>query len=400
MRLSCSDAGLCVDPGASINLSTVRWCTSRARANSAVLVPSQCSRIYRTMNWRGNLVGASRRVPRTARQTLAATRGPSLLAIACKPSTGMSSVRKQSQGDGRLMPRIYIARPQSAILCRFFVARSRMRYTPKQTPSTPIPRRNTLPNMTTPIVPWIGGKRRLARSILPLFGEHDCYVEPFAGAAALFFLKEPTKSEVLNDVNGEIVNLYRVIKNHFEEFAKQFKYGLISREIFKWLQITPIETLTDIQRAARFYYLQKLCFGGKVNAQTFGTTTTSRPRLNLLRLEMDLSEAHLRLATATIEHLDWAECVRRYDRPHSLFYCDPPYWGTEGYGVPFGLDQYDRLAELARTIQGRMIISVNDIPEMRTAFKGLWIDRLDIKYTVGGGDKAVPRGELVIRNWK
>jgi DNA adenine methylase len=255
--------------------------------------------------------------------------------------------------------------------------------------------------MTKPIVPWIGGKRRLAKSILPLFGEHECYVEPFCGAAALFFMKEPSPAEVLNDINGEVINLYRVVQHHLDEFSRQFRWALVSREIFKWLQITPGETLTDIQRAARFYYLQKLAFGGKVSGQTFGTGTTGGVRLNLLRLEEDLSQAHLRLAGATIEHLDWAECIRRYDRPHTLFYCDPPYWGTEGYGVPFGLEQYDRLADLVRSLKGRMLISVNDIPEMRKAFKGLSMDHIELRYTVGGGAKATaPMGELIIRSWK
>lgn len=254
--------------------------------------------------------------------------------------------------------------------------------------------------MTKPIVPWIGGKRRLAKRILPLFGEHDCYVEPFCGAAALYFMKEPAKAEILNDINGDIVNLYRVVQHHLDEFVKQFRWALVSREIFKWLQITPGVTLTDIQRAARFYYLQKLCFGAKVQSQSFGTGTTGGPRLNLLRLEEELSQAHLRLARTTIEHLDWADCITRYDRPHTLVYCDPPYWGTEGYGVPFGLEQYDRLAELARTMKGRMIVSVNDIPEMRTAFAGLTIERTELAYTVGGGAKATaPQGELIIRNW-
>ena len=116
-----------------------------------------------------------------------------------------------------------------------------------------------------PIVPWIGGKRRLAKHILPLFPAHTCYVEPFCGAAALYFLKTPSKIEVINDINGELVNLYRVVKHHLEEFVRQFKWALVSRQIFKWLQDTPEETLTDIQRAARFYYLQKQAFGGFFN---------------------------------------------------------------------------------------------------------------------------------------
>lgn len=251
----------------------------------------------------------------------------------------------------------------------------------------------------SPLVPWIGGKRRLAKHLLPIFPDHSCYVEPFCGAAALFFMKDPVDAEVLNDINGDLVSLYRVVKNHLEEFIRQFKYSLSSRQIFEWLKETPIEPLTDIQRAARFYYLQKLSFGGKVDGRTFGTATTSPPRINLLRIEEDLSVAHLRLSRTYIEHLEWAECIRRYDRPHTLFYCDPPYWGTEGYGVGFPLDQYDRMAELAQTIKGRMVISVNDIPEMRQAFARLTMTSVDITYTVGGAGKSAKRHELIIRNF-
>ncbi|ENA7966836.1 DNA adenine methylase [Salmonella enterica] len=250
-----------------------------------------------------------------------------------------------------------------------------------------------------PIVPWIGGKRRLAKHILPLFPKHTCYVEPFCGAAALYFLKEASKVEVINDVNGELVNLYRVVKHHLEEFIKQFKWALVSRQIYKWLQDTPEETLTDIQRAARFYYLQKQAFGGKVADHTFGTSTTSAPRFNLLRIEEELSLAHLRLSRTIIEHTDWERCVERYDRPHTLFYCDPPYWRTEGYGVEFGLEEYSRMAQLAASMQGKMIISVNDIPEMRQAFKGLVMQSVGIKYNLQTTEKAKPKRELIIRNF-
>jgi DNA adenine methylase len=103
-----------------------------------------------------------------------------------------------------------------------------------------------------PMVQWIGGKRRLAKHILPLFPEHACYVEPFCGAAALFFLKAPSKVEVLNDVNGDLVRLYRVVQHHLDEFIRHFRWALASRELYSWLKATPPATLTDIQRAARF----------------------------------------------------------------------------------------------------------------------------------------------------
>ena len=120
-----------------------------------------------------------------------------------------------------------------------------------------------------------------------------------SAAAALYFLKTPSKTEVINDINGELVNLYRVVKHHLEEFVRQFKWALVSRQIFKWLQDTPEETLTDIQRAARFYYLQKQAFGGKVAEHTFGTSTTSAPRFNLLRIEEELS-----MAPAPVQNAD------------------------------------------------------------------------------------------------
>lgn len=251
----------------------------------------------------------------------------------------------------------------------------------------------------SPLVPWIGGKRRLAKHLLPLFPAHSCYVEPFCGAAALFFMKDPVSSEVLNDINGDLVSLYRVIQHHPEELIRQFKYALSSRQVFDWLKEQPTEPLTDIQRAARFYYLQKLGFGGKVEGRTFGTATTTPPRMSFTRIEEDLAIAHLRLQRVFVEHLPWETCITRYDRPHSLFYCDPPYWGTEGYGVDFPLDQYDKMATLARSIEGKMIISVNDIPEMRTAFAGLSISTVGINYTVGGSGRGTPRQELIIRNF-
>ncbi|MFK3706733.1 DNA adenine methylase [Klebsiella sp. NPDC088457] len=250
---------------------------------------------------------------------------------------------------------------------------------------------------STPIIPWIGGKRRLARHILPLFPRHTCYVEPFCGAAALYFMKEPSKAEVINDINGELINLYRVIQHHLDEFIRQFRWALVSRELYRWLQMTPTETLTDIQRAARFYYLQKQSFGGKLEGQTLGTATTSPPRLNLLRIEEELSLAHLRLARTMIEHLSWEDCILKYDRPHTLFYCDPPYWGTEGYGVDFDFSNYIRLAELAHSVEGNMIISVNDIPEMREIFSKLEIKKVQLTYSLqGSGRQSELRSELII----
>lgn len=251
-----------------------------------------------------------------------------------------------------------------------------------------------------PIIPWIGGKRRLASRVLATFPEHTCYVEPFCGAAAIFFAKERVKAEVLNDINGDLVNLYRVLQHHLEEFVRQFRWAISSRQLFDWAKMTAPVTLTDIQRAARFFYLQKQAFGGKVEGQHFGTATTAPARLNLLRIEEDLSAAHLRLSGVTVEHLPWATCFTRYDRPHTLIFLDPPYWGTAGYGVPFALEEYAKMADLMRGMRGRAVATVNDLPEMRAAFKGLPMTRVGIRYTLAKADQRPGEtGELIIRSW-
>lgn len=252
--------------------------------------------------------------------------------------------------------------------------------------------------MALPIIPWMGGKRRLADTLTPRFPAHKCYVEVFAGGAALYFLRPPAEVEVINDINGDLVNLYRVVQNHLEEFVRQFKWALSSRELFKWLQDTPTETLTDVQRAARFYYLQHQCFGGKVSGQTWGTATTAPP-INLLRIEEQLSAAHLRLAGTYIERRHWLKCMEQYDRPHTFFYLDPPYWETEGYGVDFPWSEYQAMADMMRRIKGKALVSINDHPAIRELFAGLHMESLDISYTVGGGAAAAARKELIIWSW-
>ena len=253
--------------------------------------------------------------------------------------------------------------------------------------------------MAHPIIPWPGGKRRLLRHLLSEIPDHTCYAEVFAGGAALLLAKAPSAAEVLNDLDGELVRLYRCVQHHLDELVRQFRWSLVSREMFRWTQLQRPETLTDIQRAARFYYMQRTAWGGKAAGRTFGISATSPPRLNLLRMEEDLSQAHIRLSRVTVEHLPWRQCIERYDRPGTLFFLDPPYWQTEGYGIEFGREQYDELAATMRGLQGKAILTINDHPAMRQAFKGFRSERVGISYTLGGSDKAKRATELIYRTW-
>ena len=254
--------------------------------------------------------------------------------------------------------------------------------------------------MQKPFFPWPGGKRRLAKHILPLLAvPHRTYVEPFSGGAAILFMRDPAPVEVINDINGELVRLYRCVQHHLDELMRQFRWALVSREMFRWAQMQSVESLTDIQRAARFFYLQKLAFGGKVSGQTFGTAAGCGPRINLLRLEEDLSQAHLRLSRVTIENLTWQNCIARYDREATLFFLDPPYWQTTGYGGEFELLEHEQMALTMANLKGRAILTINDHPEMRRVYAGFPMEQVRTTYTVGGGARAKPVGELLITTW-
>lgn len=256
-----------------------------------------------------------------------------------------------------------------------------------------------MPLIKSPLSGWIGGKWQLSKQIVALIPEHECYVEPFAGAAWVLFRKQQSTVEVLNDINRDIVTLYRVLQHHLEEFVRYFRWVLVSRDEFARLLRVEPDTLTDIQRSARFYYLQKLAFGGRVAQPTFGTATTRPPRLNLLRIEEELSAAHLRLARVFVENLPYADLITRYDRPTTFFYLDPPYWGCEDYygKAIFEREDFARLAERLETIQGKFLLSLNDVPEVRTIFRGFRIRSVQCTYSCSRSNRPV-MGEVLISN--
>lgn len=255
-------------------------------------------------------------------------------------------------------------------------------------------------HVRSPLAGWLGGKHQLASRIIDRIPEHQCYVEPFAGAGWVFYNKPPSQSEVLNDINKEIVTLYRVVQHHLGEFIQHFKWLLISRDEYlrRWEE-SP-ETMTDIQRAVRFYYLHQNSFGGKIAGASFGTATTRPPKLNLLRIEEALSEAHLRLSKAYIENLPYADLIHRYDREHTFFYIDPPYWNCEddyGKGI-FNKKDFKVLALLISQLKGKALMSINDAPEIREIFCAFKIEEVVVRYSIGNNSRPKVT-ELLISNY-
>lgn len=250
------------------------------------------------------------------------------------------------------------------------------------------------------LIPYFGGKSRLAKNIIARFPEHQCYVKVFAGAANVFFAKEARGTEVINDLDRDLVTLYRTVKHHPEELHRQFKYVLISRDEFsRLLQVNP-DTLTDIQRAARYLYLQRMCFGGRSKGRSFGTSTTGVPRLNLFTLQRLLEEAWLRLSQVMIECLDFRDLIPRYDREHTLFFLDPPYWKFNCYEHNFVENDFYDLAEVLAGIKCRFMMTINDTPEVREIFKRFWIEEVELKYSMSKkeGSRSQIRTELLIGN--
>lgn len=252
--------------------------------------------------------------------------------------------------------------------------------------------------MNSPL-PYIGGKSKLAQRIIEKIPEHKMYCEVFAGAAWVFFRKESSKYEVINDLDSDLISFYRVLQNHLEEFLRQFRWLLSSREWFEdFKSQRKARGLTDIQRAARYYYLQRHCFGGRVRGRTFGVAPLRTPRINLLRMEEELSEVHLRLANVTIENLTWSDFIRRYDRAETFFYLDPPYYLAPDYEHNLVLDDYKEMKEILKGIKSRFILSINDHPEMRDVFGGFQIEPVQLSYSVAR-DHCTPARELLVSNF-
>jgi DNA adenine methylase len=251
-----------------------------------------------------------------------------------------------------------------------------------------------------PAAPWVGGKRNLAAEIVTRIHDtaHQLYAEPFVGMGGVFFRRSlRPKAEVINDKNRDVATLFRILQLHYVPFVDMIRWQLTTRDAFEKLKATDPATLTDLHRAARFLYLQRTAFGGKVTGQNFGVSPFEPAAFDPTRITPLLEAVHARLAGVTIECLDYGDFLARYDRPETLFYLDPPYHGSEDYygQALFSPSDHARLAQHLRGLKGRFILSINDTPAMRTAFAGFKIDEVATTYTLQESGAAAAK-ELII----
>ncbi len=253
-------------------------------------------------------------------------------------------------------------------------------------------------NATKPVAPYIGGKRRLAERLIARIEAvpHELYAEPFLGMGGVFLRRRrAAKSEVVNDISRDVATFFRILQRHYVAFMEMLKWQLTTRSDFERLVATDPSTLTDLERAARFLYLQRTAYGGKVVGRTFGVSGGTA-RFNVTRLAPMLEEVHERLAGVVIECLPFHDFITRYDAAGALFYLDPPYWGSErDYGNAFRRDEFASLAELLASIKGKFILSLNDVPQVRKLFARFELEPVATAYSIADGAQ-VPARELII----
>ena len=226
-------------------------------------------------------------------------------------------------------------------------------------------------------IKWIGGKSRLRKHVIAMLPEHTCYVEPFAGAAWVLFGKPPSPVEVINDIDHELINFFRVVKDRPEELITSFEWELVARAEFVRLAKLDLTQLNEIQRAHRFYYLIMAGWGGEINYPRFQTSINDAGHGNRLigalkTLRQRLKPVYQRLRTVIIENLDWQACLDRYDRPGTLLYLDPPYPGN-GCNYLHNMRDWEAhqlLAARLRRASCKWIVSSYDSPEVRELFGG------------------------------
>lgn len=209
----------------------------------------------------------------------------------------------------------------------------------------------------SPEAGYIGGKRNLAGRIVPIIERtpHRAYAEPFVGMGGIFLRRrQRARCEFINDISGDVATFFRVLQEAYPYFIDVLKWRIASRAEFERLLGQDPSRLIDLHRAARFLYLQRLAFGGKVNGRTFGVDKRASARFSVSKLEPILADIHARLDGVVIEQL--------------------------------------------QRIRGRFILSLNDTPGARECFGRFIIAGVETTYTIGAG-ATKPAGELIVSNF-
>lgn len=251
--------------------------------------------------------------------------------------------------------------------------------------------------MLNPPISRMGGKSKLRKHIIEIMPEHKCYVELFFGAGWVYFGKDKSKVEVINDIDKELINLFKMIKYHSPEIERLLEYEFTGRDIFEEYKNYTLEHLTEIHRAVRFLYLINNSFASKGN--NFGYATSKVPNQKIFLTDY-LHKIKERLSNTYVENLSFEKMIEKYDREETLFFADPPYFQTSGYGNEFGEKEHILLRDKLKQLKGKFILTINDHDFIRELYKDFNIEEVKVNYSVSRSLSA--RGEyaeLIIKNY-
>lgn len=244
------------------------------------------------------------------------------------------------------------------------------------------------------LLSWIGGKRLLRKVIAPMVPtDIGRYVEPFGGAAWILFFKERwAESEVYNDLDSRLVNLFRCVKHHPDEMRRELQLILHSREMFDAAR--DCVHATDIQRAAAFFYLIQRSFGAQ--GENFAASKTD----SVLSFPERIAPISRRLAKVNIEHMDFERLIDCYDAPNAFFYCDPPYSAGAGYETTStaGFD-HERLLSVLGRVKGRWLLSYDDAPKINDLYARYTIEKVSRAKGINGKAADKVYREVLIKNY-
>jgi len=247
--------------------------------------------------------------------------------------------------------------------------------------------------------PYIGGKFNLLEKLLSLIPEHETYVEVFGGSGTLLLNKPPSKVEVFNDIDGDLINLFMVVREKPREFIKKFKLLLYSRELNKrWSK--NLETKDPIERAVRFYYVLRSSFSGNFGAGW--SFKRNKPQVFFNSLER-INLIAERLKRVHIENLDFRECIRIWDSKNTFFFLDPPYFGKHRYRYNLTLKDHLDLRKILGKVKGKWLLTYNDHPKIKKLYKDFKIQKAMTWNTASSVKSGMHRkkfANLIIRNYQ
>ena len=262
------------------------------------------------------------------------------------------------------------------------------------------------------ILNYLGGKSKLAPTIIDIIPKHTCFIDVFGGAGWVLLAKprEISKVEVLNDLDSSLINLFKVIKDDdkHHQLKEKFNHLLISRETFEDLKSLKKEDVSDIDWAFRYLYLSKWAFSGRRGSDTAFNFGYSKKRYPVPsdKIAPHIEELYQRLKTTYIENLDYTKIFEKYDSEDSLFFIDPPYI-IEGVNTSYYKhnmnkkpDHYDLKVAISN-LKGKFILTVPRTDFYQGLYKEYNIQDKSVYYSVGSMTKSQQdKGELIITNFE